>query len=362
MKSETLCLKRFDVSRKCNLFSPFFSISSCRTFDDAYLYGRFSNDSMEQIRLKMLEFYKVENNDTFGSFDCIICSSGMQSLALLFFVLASRKVDEVDEVVIADDFYYEIFSYCAGLKGWKVKKINIDDDTALKNSITPFTKMVFVESCSLPFSNKHDVRKICSTVHGMNMGVLVVVDNTVLTPYYYNPFVDGADVVVDSLTKYLNGHGDAVGGSVVLPSDIVDLSCFNNYQVLGSRIDPMSAYFINRGLSTFVIRMDKITSSAKIIYSFLISIGISLVCYAGCGGVVCFSLKDNSLHEKFVNHLSIIQRGYTFGTDNTLIDICLNPDLSQEWSFFVRISVGLENIDDLIDDLKEAFKSIGFNC
>lgn len=347
----------------------FLGVSKRSALNGACFYGRYSDDLNILLENKMLKLYgkKVssigELRDS-REYSCRILSSGMQALISMFFIFSPFR-NKKFKVLVAQDFYFEFVEYVNKFNELNIEFVDMDSEQDLIDKIDDSVCLFFIEPAPAPFFKKRDMKKICTLVHTINPFIQIVVDNTVLTPYYYNPFDDGADICIDSLSKYINGHGDVIGGSIVLPTVLLKGVCFSDLNLIGTKLDPFSSYLVNRGIKTFPIRMNKITLNACGVYDYLISLefiellgGKIDVRYAGVCGVICFSLGNDLSHQLFVESLRFIQKGCTFGTESTLCDFCTRSFLSEKWASFIRISVGLEELDLILDDIRGAFKSV----
>lgn len=361
---ETLCLDRPKFKASLNALSISPAVSGYPDNDYHIIYGRYGNYTCQQLEHKYLALYNKEyiEQDKFHDvkgYKVRFLSSGMQALNSLFFLLA---VDGKNKVVIADDAYYELIKLSKSYKFWDTSVIDIDDEKKLVDSITPDTRMVSLASMNIPFYKRHNIKRICDIVHGINSRVMVVVDNTLLSPYYYNPFEDGADIVVDSLTKYINGFGDVTGGAIVLPRIVDEGIPFNSINLIGGQLDAFSAYLVNRGINTLPVRMDRITSNARKIYSWLQSKKVIDCYYGGVGGVISLTFGSYRVNEIFVDSFNLFEKGATFGLDHSMITLSADYEnymrsisSIDKWSNFVRLSIGLENVDDLIAELESVW-------
>ena len=364
-----VCVKDVKPFYKLSASSISLDISQRSEVNNSFYYGRYSSNLNRLLEYKMLKLYNRANIEqemrSSEEYSCRILSSGMQALISVMYILAP-VCDNESEIVVAEDFYFEFIEYVKQFHGLKVNFIDFNNEYDIKAKISKNTKAVFVEPSSVPFFQKKDLRRTFDLIHKLNPLTQIVVDNTILTPYYYNPFNDGADICVDSLSKYINGHGDVIAGSIVLKTVLLRGVCFADLNLIGSQLDQFSSYLVNRGIKTFPLRMDRITSNGCKLYQFLCSAKICNlfkgrieVYYAGVGGVVCFSLGNILFHNRLIDALKFISRGCTFGTEVTLADVPVRTGVVGKWSSFVRVSLGLEQIDDIIGDIESAFFKVG---
>lgn len=257
------------------------------------------------------------------------------------------------------------------------------DLEAVKKAITPGTKLVHVETPDNPTIGITDIAEVARIAH--ENGALLSVDNTFASPLNQNPLELGADFVIDALTKFINGHGDAQGGAIV-SNDLktMDRIRYEAQVNVGAVISPFNAWQIFRGAVTFPLRMERINKSSQKIAEWLESRdNVTFVSYPGLpsnsghtlaakqmpggyGGVISFGLKANDKAvEQFCAQLKVVTFAVSLGHDESLIfpqpsydeRIDLYPEKFRKG--FIRFSVGLEDPDDIIADLDQALKAIG---
>jgi methionine-gamma-lyase len=224
-----------------------------------------------------------------------------------------------------------------------------------------------------------DIRAIADIAH--ENGALLSVDNTFASPFNQRPVELGADLCVESLTKYINGHGDAMGGAVIGEREIIDQIRSQAMVNLGGAISPFNAWLIMRGAVTLPLRMRQHNENAIKTAEYLESLEcVSFVAYPGLkshrlhetaknqmtngfGGVLSFALKaDHDTHNKFVSHLKVITSAVSLGHDESLI-VFLGEDDERQYLYpeefhsgFFRFSVGLEDVEDIIGDIRQALE------
>ncbi|MNS71026.1 Methionine gamma-lyase [compost metagenome] len=250
-------------------------------------------------------------------------------------------------------------------------------------AISSNTKIVYFETPINPSSEVLDIQRIAAA--SKRVGAMVIVDSTFASPALQRPIEHGADLVIHSLTKYLNGHGDILGGAAIGRRDTIEAIRATGAKYLtGATPSPMSCFLVLRGLKTLDIRMERHSKNAlavarmleahpavsKVIYPFLDSFAnkeIALRQMSAGSGMVSFELKAGfDGVAPMIDKLKIIARGISLGDTDSLIyhtagmvearkkvnpNLCLSPGVSPE---LVRLSVGLEDINDLLDDLKQA--------
>lgn len=358
---EYKCVKNVSNSSNLNVMSIDLSISGQVENQPTYVYGRYTNNTMLSLGEKMVDLYELdyERNGEYktNKYFCQILSSGMACVTHLFYLLGSKNKSVVDECILADDLYYEILLYGKDVKGWNCCIANPHNINDILSKVNDNTKFVMLDSFAIPFIKKIDIRSISDSVHKLNPSVQIIVDNTSLTPYYYNPFKDGADIVFDSCSKYINGFGDVMCGSLILPSIFRCEDLFPNYTCIGTSVSPLSCYLVNRGLMTLSLRMKHITESSAFVVEWFRNNTCVDVAYGGLAGIICFIFTDSySVCEDFIKQLKIIKRGYSFGMNISVIDTV--PDRryqNERRSFYLRLSVGLESKQLILKDLSEAW-------
>lgn len=276
--------------------------------------------------------------------------------------------------------FHELFNKKFGVETVMVDMTDLD---SVKAAITPGTKLVHIETPDNPTVGITDIAAIAKIAH--ENGAVLSVDNTFASPYNQKPLKLGADFVVESLTKFINGHGDAQGGAI-LSNDLetMDRIRYEAQVNVGSVISPFNAWQIFRGSVTFPLRMQRINKSSQIVAEWLEKQPyVTFVSYPGLvrnlghelakrqmkngyGGVISFGVNaDDKTVEKFCAALKVITFAVSLGHDESLIfpqpsydeRIELYPEKFRNG--FIRFSVGLEEPEDIIEDLEQAFHKIG---
>ena len=317
-----------------------------------------------------------------GGEDCVVLGSGGAALTGLFFSL----LESGDHVVFSSVTYIAVYRLLNELFNNKFKVettiVNTTDPDAVRAAIRPNTKLIHIETPGNPTLEISDIRKIAEIAH--ENGALLSVDNTFASPFNQRPIELGADFSIESLTKYINGHGDAMGGAIIGKKEYLDIIRAQAQVNLGATISPFNAWLIMRGSVTLPLRMKQHNENTLKIAQWLeAQPGVSFVAYPGLesnkgheiaksqmkngfGGVLSFGLKaDHDTYNKFVSNLKIITSAVSLGHDGTLI-VFLGEDDERQYLYpeefhngFFRLSVGLEDSEDLINDLKNAFNAVG---
>ncbi len=340
-----------------------------------YAYGRTRNPTQALLedRLASLE----------GGEAALAVASGIGAITSLFWTLVSAG----DKVVADHTIYGSSFAFFTrGLSrfGVSVDLADFTSDAGIAEKITEGTKIVFFETPANPNLRVIDIAAVVRRAH--QVGALVVVDNTFATPAIQRPLAFGADMVVHSATKYLGGHGDILGGAIIGPAKtIAAIRGTGLRQLTGATLSPLNAFLILRGLKTLDIRMARHSQSAQEIAEFLATQpAISSISYPGLrsfpqydlarrqmarsGGLIAFELAGGiDAGRRLMNNLRLITRAVSLGDTETLIQhpasmthSTYSPEERAEHGIsdgLIRLSVGLEDAVDLINDLAEALVS-----
>jgi cystathionine beta-lyase/cystathionine gamma-synthase len=308
-------------------------------------------------------------------------ASGMAATAATM-----RLLQAGDHVVVTDNTYggtYRFFERVLRRYQLDFTYVDTSDTTAIDQAIRPSTKMLFLETPTNPTLRLTDLGAASAVARAR--GITVVVDNTFASPYVQRPLQLGADIVVHSTTKFLNGHSDSVGGAVIAVRDehIEWLKFIQNAE--GAILGPMDAWLVLRGTKTLPIRMERHNTNALALAEFLASHAkVAKVHYPGLpahpehalakrqmrgfGGVVTFEAGSLERARTLLNNVKLMALGESLGGVETLIShpvtmthaavpedhrkrIGLTDDM-------IRISVGIENIQDLIADLAQALERV----
>ena len=331
-----------------------------------------SNQQYLQERLASLE----------GGEDCIVLASGVAALSGLFFAL----LESGDHVIFSSVTYIAVYRLLNELfkNKFNIETTIVDtsDLEAVKKAVRPNTKLIHIETPGNPTLTISDIRAIAEIAH--ENGVLLSVDNTFASPYNQRPIELGADFTVESLTKYINGHGDAMGGAIIGKRKYLDIIRAQSQINLGGTISPFNAWLIMRGSVTLPLRMKQHNENAMKVAEYLKTVkGVSFVAYPGLnnhkghdiaksqmnpgfGGVLSFGLNaGHDTYNRFVSHLKVITSAVSLGHDESLI-VFLGENDERQYLYpeefhngFLRFSVGIEDIEDIIADLNQAFEKEG---
>lgn len=341
--------------------------------DDKPLYTRNggANQMYLQERLALLE----------GGEAAVVLSSGVAALSGTFFSLLKSG----DHVIFSDVTYIAVYRLLNELFNNKFEVettiLDTSDLDAIKKAIKPNTKLIHIESPGNPTLKITDIEAVAKIAHEHN--ILLSVDNTFSSPFNQKPLELGADIVMESLTKYINGHGDAMGGAVIAKKEIIDRIKAQAMVNLGGTISPFNAWLIMRGSSTLPLRMEQHNKNGQAVAEYLESLPcVTFVAYPGLksfkghdiakkqmkgfSGMLSFGIKaDHDKHNEFVSHLKLITSAVSLGHGASLIAF-LGEDDERQYLYpeefhngFFRMSVGTEDAKDIIADLEQAFKEVG---
>jgi len=342
---------------------------------DLLMYARNGNPNQHWLEEKVAALHDAD--------DAIVLGSGVAALHALFWTL----LESGDRVVYPNVSYMAVYRMFHELfnKKFGVETVMVDmtDLEAVKKAITPGTKLVHIETPDNPTVGVTDIEAIAKIAH--DCGAILSVDNTFASPYNQRPLELGADFVVEALTKFINGHGDAQGGAIISNDlETMDRIRYEAQVNVGSVISPFNAWQIFRGSVTFPLRMQRINDSAQRVAEWLERReNITFVAYPGLksnsgyelakkqmkngyGGVISFGLAtDDKTVEKFCAALKVVTFAVSLGHDESLIfpqpsyDERINLYPKKYRKGFIRFSVGLEEPADIVGDLDQALKSVG---
>jgi len=316
-----------------------------------------------------------------GGEDCVVLGTGVAALAGVFFTFLDQNAHIICSNVSYVAVYRLLHEYFPDKYGVEVTLLDTANLDEIKKAVRPNTKIIHIETPGNPTTRVSDIAEIAKIAK--SAGALLTVDSTFASPFLQRPLELGADLVIHSLTKYINGHGDAMGGAVIGGKELIDKIKRQAMVNLGGAISPFNAWLIMRGVVTLPLRMKQHSESALRIAHFLEEHpAIAFVAYPGLvshpqheiakkqmtmfSGVISFGLKgDVNIHNKFVNSLNLIVPAVSIGHDESLI-VYTGP--TDERNHFypeefknghLRFSVGLEEADDIINDLQQALKKVG---
>lgn len=339
-------------------------------------YGRYGNPTSRKLELKIASLE--------GSEDALAVSSGMAAISIGLMNFLSKG----DHVVVTKDVYggtHKFLSTIAPRYGIEYDYVDCTDASVIEKAIQPNTRAVYIETPSNPSLTLIDIEAVAKVTKSHN--IPLIVDNTFMTPYLQRPLELGADVVVHSATKYLNGHGDVVAGVVCANKDVIANMRKNVMGDLGQHISAWDAFLILRGIKTLGIRVKQHCCNALKIAEFLEQHpSVEKVNYPGLashpqhdlavrqmddmGGIVSFEIKGGvEAGKKFISSLDIAMISFSLGDPETLVQhpaSMTHASIPEEdlYKFgvstgLIRLSAGLEDVQDIINDLDQALSNVG---
>jgi cystathionine beta-lyase/cystathionine gamma-synthase len=297
-----------------------------------------------------------------------------------------KMLNPGDEVISTNDLYggsYRIFTTIFEKYGIKFHFVNMLDVQNIEEKINDNTKLIWAETPTNPMMNIIDVKKVCDLAHENN--IMVGVDNTFATPYLQNPLALGADVVMHSVTKYLGGHSDVIMGALVTNDDKIAEEIYRIQNSSGAVCGPMDSFLVLRGIKTLHLRMQRHCENGEKIAHFLNDHSlIDTVYWPGLkshtnhevaksqmkdfGGMISFNLVGDDLEmaKKVVSKTELFTLAESLGGVESLIghpSTMTHASIPKEERMksgvvdsLIRLSVGIEDVEDLINDLENALR------
>lgn len=343
--------------------------------EPGYIYTRIGNPSCTALENKIA---KLEGGEA-----AIATATGMGAVTATIWTCISGG----EEIVTDKALYgctFEFFEHHLSRFGVKVHFIDMTNEEEFRAALNDRTRIVYLESPINPNLKITDIRKTAKIAHEHNPEIKVICDNTFATPYLQKPLELGADIVVHSATKYLNGHGDLLAGFIISDQETInDIRLIGIKDMTGASMAANEAYLVERGLKTMAVRMERHCKSAQKIAEFLAeSDKIETVYYPGLpghkdhelameqmnglgGGMVSFIVKGGrEKAARVTDGVRLATLAVSLGAAETLIEhpasMTHSPYTEEELEAanippgLIRLSVGLEDVDDLISDLKQA--------
>jgi methionine-gamma-lyase len=345
--------------------------------EGGYIYSRLGNPTNTQVEEKLAN---LENGEA-----AVSTASGIGAITSVIWAAVSAG----DHIVAAKTLYGCTFAFLNhGLSrfGVEVTFVDTTDPENVRAAMKQNTKVIYLESPANPNMTISDIEAISKIAHEVE-GCIVVVDNTYCTPYLQRPLDLGADVVVHSATKYLNGHGDVIAGFAVGKQEFIDqVRLVGIKDMTGASLSPFDAYLINRGMKTLDLRMERHCANAQKVAEFLESHpAVETIQYPGLksfqqyslakkqmslpGAMIAFEVKGGlEAGIQLMNTVELCTLAVSLGDTETLIQhpasMTHSPYTPEERAEagisegLVRISIGLEDPDDIISDLKQALDQL----
>ncbi|MGE5299907.1 MAG: trans-sulfuration enzyme family protein [Acidobacteriota bacterium] len=343
---------------------------------EGFVYTRIGNPTVKAFEDKMALLE--------GGESCVSFSSGIAALSAVFLELLKPG----DEVLSSSQIYSGsklFFAHILQKLGCMVRRFGPYDDLkkVIPALVTEQTRLIFFETPSNPELSIVDIGLIAGLAK--KHGLVSVVDNTFATPYLQRPIESGIDCVVHSATKYIGGHGDAIGGVVVSSKEFISGLRPNILQNLGACLSPFNAWLFLRGLKTLHLRMERHCRTAGAVAEFLAGHPkVKTVLFpglkthpghpiakkqmSGFGGMVSLRLENSRACRKFINGLRLCKKGVSLGDAGTLAlhyASMFHPKLSDASCrkigvdpTLIRISTGLEDAEDIVEDLSNSLSAL----
>jgi cystathionine beta-lyase/cystathionine gamma-synthase len=336
----------------------------------SYIYSRYANPTVQSVETKLAA---VEGGEA-----ALVFSSGMAATSTALFGLLQSG----DEVICGSAIYggtLQVLTKFLEHFGVRTRFVSMEDLVRLETVISPQTKVVWFESPTNPTLRCVDIAVVSAACRAK--GVVPIVDNTFASPVNQQPLALGADLVMHSATKYLNGHTDVTAGVLVGSKALID-RLMPARKLLGGVLEPASAYALGRGMKTLSVRIERHNANALAVARWLESQPqVSRVFYPGLdshpdhavasrqmkgfGGMVCFEVRAGQAGAyAFFDKVKLFKRAASLGGTESLLSL---PILTSQYGLsdaqladagvtkgMVRLSVGLEHADDLIADLAQA--------
>lgn len=343
--------------------------------EEGVYYGRYGNPTLQVLENKIAALEKGEA--------ALGVASGMAAISTAMLAFLEKG----DHAVVTKDVYGGTFSFLTSLAprfGIDFDFVDCTDAEAIIAAIKPTTKVIYIETPSNPTLTVLDIpliAEICN-IHKLTL----IVDNTFMSPYLQNPLALGADVVVHSATKYINGHGDVLAGFIVGKKTDIRFMRKKIMGDLGQNLNAWESSLILRGLKTMAIRIQRHCQNAQKIAEFLYEHpAVADVFYPGLpthpqhelakrqmkamGGIIAFEVKGGiEAGKKFINSLKLAMISFSLGDPETLVQhpatmthASIPKEEREKYGItdgLIRLSVGLEDADDIINDLKQALTSV----
>ena len=305
------------------------------------------------------------------------CSSGMAALQTVFTLFSHG-----DHLIVSLDLYggtYRLLERIMTRFGVTASYVDTNDLDAMSERLQPNTKAILVETPTNPLMMITDLELVSSWAK--DRGLLTIVDNTLLTPFFQRPIELGADIVVHSATKYLGGHNDVLAGLIIAKGEQLCAELAFLHNSIGAVLGPQDSFLLMRGMKTLALRMERHEYNATAIANYLLEHeAVEEVYYpalrnhpghsiqnkqsSGNTGIFSFRLKDARYVEPILRHIKLIAFAESLGGVESLMTypaVQTHADIPEEIrraigvdDRLLRLSVGIEHVDDLIADLEQA--------
>lgn len=342
-----------------------------------YEYARTTNPTRDVLQKNLAAL----ENGKYG----IAFSSGLAAMDAVI-----KLLKQGDEVVSINDLYggsYRLLTRVYAQFGISSRYISMDKPNEISSQISESTKLVWIETPTNPMLSVVDIKQIVKKVKEVNRRIIVCVDNTFASPYLQNPLDLGADLVLHSATKYINGHSDVILGAIITSKAKLAEKLYFIQNASGAVPGPQDCFLTIRGIKTLHLRVERSCKNAKKVARFLVSHSkVNNVYYPGFkdhpghkiakrqmrdfGGMVSFDLKSNAFSDakKVLSNTKLFTLAESLGGVESLIGhpaSMTHASIPKEERLkigltdsLMRLSVGIENVDDLIQDLEKALMKL----
>lgn len=345
---------------------------------EGYIYTRLGNPTTRQLEMRVAAMEGMEDGAATATGMAAVSAALLANLSAGDHIISSKAVYGCT---------FALISHMLTKFGIEVSFVDMAEPNNIISEIKPNTKVVFLETPINPNLEVLDLAKILAITQEHKL--ISVVDNTFMTPVLQQPAKYGADIIVHSATKYLNGHGDVVAGIICGTSEMINHIKLTALKDIGATMSPHDAWLILRGLKTLPIRIERHCQNAQLIAEYLESHpNVAKVYYPGlashaghkyignqmkaAGGVIAFELNtDIKGGAEFINRMKLFSIAVSLGDAESLIQhpasMTHSPYSDEERrsagisDSLIRISAGLENVTDLIEDLQQSLDAIENN-
>ncbi len=364
-------------------------LSSARGMVGTPIYQTSTFEMLAQDELSSVRYTRLNNGPNHlalnkkiaaleGAEAAVVSASGMASISVTLLATLGKNGHVLLPTALYGGTYAFATEYLEDM-GHSFSWVDIDDEKTWEKNLKPNTKVFWIESVSNPTLQVPDYKKYLAFCKKHKL--ITIIDNTFLSPYNFKPIDLGFDLVIQSCTKYLNGHSDIIAGSVAGSAKWVDkIKAMTN--LFGGTLDPHACFLLDRGIKTLSVRVKAHNENAlafaghlskhkqveRVLYPGLKShphYERVKKYYRGCGGVVCFELTGSLKRtEKFLSSLKIPKIAPSLGGVESLIGLPTNTSngkLSEKEKMnlgitpkLIRFAIGIENIEDLIADFEQA--------
>ena len=346
---------------------------------DGFIYTRLGNPTTRQLEMRVAAMEGME--------DAAATATGMAAVSAALLT----NLQAGDHLISSKAVYgcsFALMNHMLKKFGIEVTFVDMTQPENIHAAVKHNTKLIFLETPINPNLVVLDLEKVCSIAKRHQL--LTVVDNTFLTPVLQQPAQFGADIVIHSATKYLNGHGDVVAGMVCSSSEMIETIKLTTLKDIGATISPHDAWLILRGMKTLPIRMERHCSNAQKVAEFLEQHpAVNQVFYPGlpshsghqfigkqmkaAGGVIAFELNtDLKGGANFIDNMQLFSIAVSLGDAESLIQhpasMTHSPYEPEERieagisDSLIRISVGLEDVNDIIADLRQSLTKVSIKA